>query len=707
MTRCILFFLLLIFPAQLYTQSQLWEQLPAPSGGNIDVLLRVDKSIIAVQSFGGVYRSDNEGEEWQFLTDALSNMAVFDMIASPDQILYVIGFQGLAISRDKGRTWTLKRQQFIPSSTAFAADGSLLVGTSGRIMRSTDEGDNWTEILPDPVVTYGYKVAVTESDIWLAGAIRSGLYRSVDKGGTWSRLDGIMTNNDVISVSAMSQSVVLAGLYNSTWRSSDDGASWQAVADLDSVNVFGIVEGMDAAWYAATSRGMYVSTDQGLRWSRQPVFRRVFGLAPTAFGILAAVDGQLRTSIDAGANWWLSSDGMRVPNWNALVIPNGESSLLLGGTNSGGLYYSDDNGNSWVTADTELPYGYSVIDISAPSTDRIAVLTDNMFLLTCEQGPSAWTLHALPSTGSQIQALSARNDGGILIGDARGVVYRSVDWGNSWTEAGKIEIPGSTVNIIAMRQDVLAVSRPLYAATDRGLFRSDNDGAGWIEITPGGIRRAVVDVAVTPGASQPIRAVVAAHEHEVFRSTDRGVTWQSILVTNANMPVQRLLLTREGNVLCLTTHSLLGWRMDSGASTSYTIPEDVTALAGKDLGGRYYTATRIHGVFRTAVDILGTGRLNEPPHPVSALSIYPMPFGAGHASGVTEPVLEFSLSEASHITLVVFDAAGRMLYSRALGYREAGTHYSALAIPDLPGGAIQVVLIGDGGTISRRVLHLR
>ncbi len=707
MNRSILFFLIIAAALHTTSPAQVWDQLGTPTGGSIDAMASVGRSIIALQTFGGVYRSDNNGESWQFVTDALSGTAVFDMAASPAGVLYVIGYQKLAISSDVGATWKTKRLQFVPTSIDFTANGDLLVGSPGRILRSSDEGENWTDIIPNPAVTYGYNVAVSAGGIWFAGGYRSGLYRSSDEGANWDRLDGSMTNMDVYSVTALAPSVVIVGLGNTAWRSSDDGLTWEHLTSLDSVNTFGIVAGNDGAFYASTTRGLAISTDQGRSWKKSSNQGRVFGLHATDFGILAAVDGNLKTSIDAGANWWPASDGMHVPNWTTLVTPNGESSLIIGGTEVGGLYFSDDNGGSWRIAPTELLYGYSVLDISAPSNDRIAVITDNLYLLTCNNGPSAWSVKNLPSTGAQIQAVSARNDGTILLGDGQGGVYRSHDWGDNWNFAGRIELPGSNVNIIAMRQDVFASNLPLYAATDRGLFRSDNDGNGWGEITPGGIRQAVVDLAVTPGASQPVRSVIAALENEVFRSTDRGASWESIIKTSAQEPVFDIFLTREGHVVCLAGETMYAWRMDTRSISTKPLPSETVAMTGKDLGGRYYAATRLRGLYRTRVDILGVGRNEAPAAGIRSMHVSPTPFGSAAGGGNSNPVLHYILERPSSVTVAAFDAAGRRLFMQDLGTHAQGPHQAAIDFGSAPAGMYTIVLMTDAGMSSCSTVRLQ
>jgi photosystem II stability/assembly factor-like uncharacterized protein len=64
--------------------------------------------------------------------------------------------------------------------------------------------------------------------------------------------------------------MVTAGNWGAILRSTNRGASWEIVAGVEGgahVTAFG---GLDSTLVAATFRGVLVSTDLGLTWSRQP-----------------------------------------------------------------------------------------------------------------------------------------------------------------------------------------------------------------------------------------------------------------------------------------------------------------------------------------------------------------------------------------------------------------------------------------------------
>lgn len=69
--------------------------------------------------------------------------------------------------------------------------------------------------------------------------------------------------------------------------------------------------------------------------------------------------------------------------------------------------------------------------------------------------------------------------------------------------------------------------------------------------------------------------------------------------------------------------------------------------------------------------------------------------------------LEFSLPQPGHVSLAVFDIAGRRLATLADGFRGAGV-YQATRNPGRAGQGVYFYrLITDAGTKTRSVLHIR
>lgn len=202
--------------------------------------------------------------------------------------------------------------------------------------------------------------------------------------------------------------------------------------------------GLDANAFVETTDGIFVggrtgvwrSTDGGTSWQDAatglPAFVRVTELAADGTTVFAATfsDGVWRSD-DAGATWVDVTNNMPGSQSSSIVVSNGQVFALNADINTLGLFVSDDLGASW----TELP---------------------------------------IPESFS---VLFAR--GGTLLAAGFFNAYHSSDGGQTWTPSN------SGFPIFGLTNSFAADVTSFYGLTDRdGLFRSDNAGVDWIDITP-------------------------------------------------------------------------------------------------------------------------------------------------------------------------------------------------------------------------------
>jgi len=124
----------------------------------------------------------------------------------------------------------------------------------------------------------------------------------------------------------------------------------------------------------------------------------------------------------------------------------------------------------------------------------------------------------LPEAGkANVIALHPTNEQIVYVGGIQnggGAICRSSDGGTSWTRLGK----GVFTNpVVALALDPLTPSR-LYAASDDGVFRSEDSGASWTRVLESAMTAVAVDPAV-PGR------LYAAGKEGVRRSADFGASW--------------------------------------------------------------------------------------------------------------------------------------------------------------------------------------
>lgn len=155
-------------------------------------------SLYITNSFGDLLKSTDEGASWTTIHRFDSNIRQLHMKSTDSRVLFVVtATKGIWRTTDGGENWTDLTPKF--GTFAGALDnvtlvedvktpGAYLTASNYGILRSTDGGDNWSAIplLTPPGSTVIYSLAVNpknSNEIWY-GTINL-LYRTVDGGAKW------------------------------------------------------------------------------------------------------------------------------------------------------------------------------------------------------------------------------------------------------------------------------------------------------------------------------------------------------------------------------------------------------------------------------------------------------------------------------------------------------------------------------------------
>lgn len=158
----------------------------------------------------GIWRSDDGGQAWLPSSHGLTDLGITRLAVSPDFVrdgtLYALSKRGVFRSIDRGATWTSLADQYAPLlkdltvsfdaialSPNFAQDNTLQIGHSSGLWRSTDRGETWTSISGGPAAT---RLAYAPGGSIVFATAYDGVHRSNDGGLTWSN---VSTGLDVSS----------------------------------------------------------------------------------------------------------------------------------------------------------------------------------------------------------------------------------------------------------------------------------------------------------------------------------------------------------------------------------------------------------------------------------------------------------------------------------------------------------------------------
>ncbi len=290
---------------------------------------------------------------------------------------------------------------------------------------------------PARALYFSFYTAPPPTGIGKAAPVYQGFARSDDRGESWNNL-GWLTSavSDFAVDPANSERIVLATDYG-VLASFDGGEKWKLISDWSMPPVLAVrLDGAEI--WAATARGVFVSSDHGSGWTA-----RNAGLPPRDGSyiadlclrgdtLLAATADGIFRSMNAGVSWLRSGlNGLAI---SRLVVHPAIPNLIAAVEEGKGLWISTDGGRLW--------------------SDRSA---------------------GLPSKRVKCAAFDPRDEHVLIVGTADMGVLRSSDLGAAW----ELSSGGLTnFNITALLFDPDLPDR-VYAGAENGSFISNNRGKTW------------------------------------------------------------------------------------------------------------------------------------------------------------------------------------------------------------------------------------
>jgi len=264
-----------------------------------------------------------------------------------------------------------------------------------------------------------------------------GLAVSTDRGQTWENRGWSTSAVSNIAISDRDNSSLFLATDYGVLRGSEHGISLKLVSDQDMPPVLGIACVHGSVW-AATSAGLFVSTDSGERWIAR-------------HSNLPAPNGSYVTGVLSLAN-----------------------SLLI--STADGLFRSTDQGRSWVRSGLD---GEEIHRVFTHPTrpEVLAAISQQHGVWISEDGGWNWTQRneGLRSTAVKTLAFNPDKQDEILVGTRNVGLFRSTNLGKSW------DITGgglSNFNVTALHFDP-DDANTVYAGTENGTFISNNQGRSW------------------------------------------------------------------------------------------------------------------------------------------------------------------------------------------------------------------------------------
>lgn len=545
----------------------------------IMALTSVGAILFAATNGDGIYRSTDYGVTWLKLSNGVPASIYVNCFYVSSTNLFALTFDGLYLTTDEGISWT-KKNSSLPNYQTISMVGhntNLFVGTWGKgLYKSTDNGESWVNINTLSSKRNFWSLAYNGNDFF-AGT-DTGVYLSTDNGLNWiykglpnSYIYNIIFSGSNIFVGTYRNGIFLSTDYGSTWAPINNGLNYPHILTLTSI---------DSNLYAGISlRGAYVSTNNGIFWKNI-----TSGISATRITSTISTG----TSLFAGGNSlyclsdnktdWAYADSGRITN--GIISFAYDSSNIIAGTKSNGIYLSTNKGKTWTSNNNGLPNGAVASEITpiyslAFAGSYIFAGTEVGVYRSSNNGNSWAAANDGLNQYQGPEILSISVIGTDIFAGTRGYgLFHSTDYGYTWT---RVET-GSPDGIFT----ALAVSgNNLFAGVDaRGLLLSTDGGISWRQQNNGLPNNYIKYITVCDS-----NLFVSFTGAGVFHSTNMGENWIDVSEGLMNMYVYSL--TAHGAYLYAATYGDGVWKRPiseiitsvkeptkSKVSTSYSLEQN-------------------------------------------------------------------------------------------------------------------------------------
>ncbi len=483
--------------------AQSWRPIDkSPCGGTYLSIIAHGDSLVAAPYYKSfLLMGGSEGPPWRRIDMPSAAAEAFSLLSPGSGRLLAGSFGRIYRSDDDGQTWSESYISELLGAIVTGLSGAgdtLFACGGGMLLRSVTRGASWNVLSSAP-----------EADALLSVGQRvfcggpTGIHISDDRGENWQR---VWSTDSVLGLYA-ADGVVFAALRGisssqaSLLRSTDNGATWETT-DLAGTSINTLIE-HDGVYYSGcnipeAAHHLFTSTDGGRHWTpvlenRVPFPRAVWHLHATPGGILVSLGGLGIWRLEDNADsWTFASEG----HFRAAIARIGLT------------FRTGDHGHEYMYSIKENFLAVRPGDASSwefllyPGTERpmdMVVVGDTVFLAvtggfyTTHDVGAHWEFRPTPFPDAPVQAFHYEIISKRIYAGGRGVpLVWTGNGGQSWTI---VPWYGSTTQGPRNWNKITLWSVTSYqgivAATSDGAHLFDGDTGPWRKLLDGAFYDAI------------------------------------------------------------------------------------------------------------------------------------------------------------------------------------------------------------------------
>jgi uncharacterized repeat protein (TIGR01451 family) len=582
-----------------------------PEGGPVDKVEfhPTDGAVAYLATAAGFHRSTDAGVSWQLAVGSpVDRIADFAIDPNDGNRVFVAASNGgLFVSTDAGATLsrlTTFQSAYGPSNVEMSRDGTLYVTANTAIFSSTNGGAGWQQGAPIvtslPLLPRSLRVDPLDSSRLYVFAETEGL-RSTDGGASWTPFAFPAPTRDLVVVPVIPR-LLFAGTFAGVMVSSNGGTNWSPAGLSDATFALAIDRSDASIVYAGTyPNGLFRTANQGGLWTNVHGDARSGEISSVAVSpvqpglVLLGGNEGLARSIAAGPPWTSANSGFISTSIHKLVAVPSSQRIYAASLSGLGVFALAHGAPSFeptnIAGLAAVRPNFVVLDLLAQGLppDRLFVATNGGYARSLDGGEHwqfvsmlGWNPTSLAGSPAQPQNLLGWGTGGFRY---------SLDGGSTWTPS--VGLPASSeagVVAFAPSAALTAYAAPVVISASpgvnepRGIYKSTNGGADWVEMNtglPSISQNYVGDIVVDPRTEQ---TAYAATSVGLFKTVDGGASWNAVNWASPSAgPLHVALEAERPDIVYVARHGLVRRSIDAGVSWESVLSASAPVLPLNDL----------------------------------------------------------------------------------------------------------------------------
>jgi photosystem II stability/assembly factor-like uncharacterized protein len=406
-------------------------------------------SVVFASACSGIYKSETAGNLFakiQGIPFSARRTRVLKQDPTNENIVYAGTTEGLWKTTDLGKMWKrVSNPEVVVNDVLIDPRDSnrvLLATDRSGVMASTDGASNWTTSNKGYAHRYVSAILTDNKDATTlyVGVVNDreygGVFYSHDAGQHWLQKAAGLGGKDVFALKQAPSGMLVAGTNHGMFSLEHNAGEWR------SMNVVVIEHSVKTAGKGKGSRKAATTTT----FTKSQLESRVNDLELGSGRWLAATTTGIYSSTDQGKTW----KGGRILGQQDFVSVRAEGSTVVAATRSSVLV-SNDRGATWKQGG--LPSYVVSIRSAAIASDNQIVIASREGAYRSGDGGATWehVVNGLPSKDITYVSFDSTHKRMLATSDATGVIFESRDGGRSWQRGPDSGFPLRRVSVIGGR----------------------------------------------------------------------------------------------------------------------------------------------------------------------------------------------------------------------------------------------------------------